>query len=586
MPRRQPTSHLSATDYLITFLAGAFILCIFSTSQKLLIGVPLMPKGYIAPLLYGGTVAIILRRMMARAKTSEHLRKLSERRYGQLFDHSHELIIALSGDGNIRYTNPACQSVLGFKDNELTEMNIEKLIDANSLLQWENDVQRLHQQGYLPPLRTTLVGKQAQKINLEGNLYFEHPDSHSHDYRAVFQDVSLRKRAQADLESSEKKLSTIFHNSSAAVVTVDQQGHFIKVNEAFCQMIGYPEDEVLNKNWQDLCHPEDWPKLEHLREKALHSNDSRFEIELRLNHRADRPVWGLLSSSWVSDSEGTPKYTVAIIQNISDGKLANERIKKLSLYDPLTGLPNRSRLRRAIEEAFVNANCIGLITIDMDKFKEINDSLGPTAGDQLLQEISARLRTIETADSLLARTGGDKFALLLSPLDSPAILSEYARKILDILATPLIFAGKQVYTSASIGIVFNCDENTNAESMLMHADSAMYSAKEKGGNRFQYFSAAMNQQIQERLNLEEQLSRALDNGELELFYQPQINLDNMTVCGVEALLRWNHPERGLLLPAQFISIAEDCGLIVRIDTWGWKRRAAKTSDGNSRGYQQ
>lgn len=567
MSRRQPTSHLTFTDYLISFLAGSFILCLFATSQKFLVGAPLIAKGYIAPLIYGGTVAVILRRWITRAKTSESLRTLSERRYGQLFDQSNELIIALTGDGNIRYTNPACQTALGFTDTELTELNIEKLIEQNLLPQWKIDVNRLHLQGYLPPLRTTLIGKHAQKIYLEGNLYFEHPDSQSLDFRAVFQDVSLRKQAQAALVSSEKKLSTIFHNSSAAVVTVDQSAKFIKVNDAFCRMLGYTEDEIYTKNWQDLCHPEDWPKLEHLRDRALNSHDNSFEIELRLNHRVDRPVWGLLSSSWVSDCDGTPEYTVAIIQDISDGKLAKERIKKLSLYDPLTGLPNRSRLRRIIEKAFINKSCIGLLSLDLDKFKVINDSLGPTAGDRLLQKIAERLRSIESAKGLLARTGGDEFALLISDLDSPAILSEIARKILESLATPFTFAGKQIYTTASIGIVFSCDKNTNAESLLMHADSAMYAAKEQGGNRFQFFSAEMNQRMLERLQLEDQLRRAISKQQLELYYQPQIQLDSLTVCGVEALIRWNHPDFGLLEPAHFISIAEECGMISQIDTW-------------------
>lgn len=584
MPRRQPNTPPTLANYLLSFLAGSFILCLFATSQKLLVGAPLIAKGYVAPVLYGGCVAVILRRWIARAQTSEHLRKLSERRYGQLFDQSSELIFTLTEEGLIRYTNPACQKVLGYTQANLAGRRITELISATCLNQWQSDVRRLHEQEYLPPLHTTLVGGQGQKIYLAGNLYLEHPDTNSYDIRAVFQDISSQKLAQEALESSEKKLSTIFHNSSAAVITVDCQGNFIKVNEAFCQMVGYPEQEIYHKCWRDLCHPEDWPKLEHLREKARGSNNARFEFEVRLKHRADRPVWGLLSSSWVTNSAGEPDFTVAIIQDISDGKLAHERIKKLSLYDPLTGLPNRSRLRRKMEEALSGEDCVGLLTLDLDKFKQINDTLGPTAGDRLLQDVADRLRAIRPGNALLSRTGGDEFALLLTSLDCPTILSELARKILEILEQPFSFTSRPIVTSASIGLVFSCENSSNAESLLMHADSAMYAAKERGGNQFQFFSSQMNEKMLERLTLEEQLRTAIDHNELELYYQPQIDLKNNRVCGFEALLRWNHPQRGLLTPNHFISIAEECGFITTIDSWVINQACCQNAQWQQQGF--
>jgi diguanylate cyclase (GGDEF)-like protein len=281
------------------------------------------------------------------------------------------------------------------------------------------------------------------------------------------------------------------------------------------------------------------------------------------------PAW--LGVSVVHEHDGRPKYFVYIYSDMTERKEAQRRIELLAHHDPLTGLPNRLLLRDRVEQAQAQASRmhsrVALMYLDLDRFKTINDSLGHPVGDEMLKEVVTRLKSCVRDSDTISRQGGDEFIILLNDVRDSDAVSRVAEKIHQRMAEPMKVQHHLLTTSFSIGVALYPDDGQDFDILLQKADTAMYHAKEAGRNGHRFFTDQMNQKVVEHLTLETQLRRALENREFVLHYQPQIDLQEGTIIGVEALIRWNSPESGLVSPARFIPVAEDSGLIVPIGDW-------------------
>jgi len=392
-----------------------------------------------------------------------------------------------------------------------------------------------------------------------------------------FRDVTARFVAEAALRQSEVRYRLLFEQNAAGVCVSRLDGVITDCNNTFADMLGFSRADLVGKQMSDLyVNAAEAEELLSLLRSVGTLNS--VEIELR---RADRhPLWVLENLVMVGSAlDGVVHATVV---DISDRKRAEEQIEFHAYHDVLTQLPNRKlftdRLRQALSRAKRGGKSVAVMFIDVDHFKTINDTLGHTAGDELLLEMSSRLRACVREDDTVARLGGDEFTIILSDMREAEDAMFVAQKILETVQEPLEIAGMPLIVTASIGISIFPVDGTDPESLLRNADSAMYRAKEGGRNNYQLCTDEMKGRAMERLSIESRLRAALTNEQLMLAYQPQINLLTGRTIGVEALVRWNDGDRGAIEPSYFIPIAEESRLILPLGEWVLRTACKQTKE--------
>jgi diguanylate cyclase (GGDEF)-like protein/PAS domain S-box-containing protein len=377
------------------------------------------------------------------------------------------------------------------------------------------------------------------------------------------------RRREAELRTAEARFRSAFDDAAIGMAIVGLDGRWTRVNEALARITGYEPSVMVGMSFRDLTPATDVADDEGALARLVSGQLSTYHAEKRYIRADGEIVWVSLNVSVVKDASGRPQHLISQIQDVSGRKAAEHELSELALHDPLTGLPNRRLFTDRVEQAIAGTQQGGrmaVLFVDLDRFKLVNDSLGHAVGDRLLAAVATRLRAVVRPTDTISRFGGDEFTLLCEDTDEAAA-ARVAERILKSLARPFPISEHELFVSASIGISVCRDAHTAAGAMLRDADAAMYRAKDEGRTGYAIFDGGMRSRATARLELENDLRRALDQHEFELAYQPDVDLQSGRMTGVEALLRWHHPRRGTLLPGQFIETAEESGMIVPLGEW-------------------
>ncbi len=467
-------------------------------------------------------------------------------------------------EGNILDVNQTACDHLGYTRAELLNVNvteIEQLSSPKDLLnEWKLLVPGK------PHLWTGINRrKDGSTFPVEGHNQRFETQGHSLVV-ALVRDVTERKLAEEKL----RQAATVFENATEGVIVTDAEANIVTINKAMTKISGHSEAEVFSKKpslWKSGRHQQAF--YQDMWTSIQQTGQWRGEIWNRRKSGEAFPCWQTISA--IKDDAGNVTHYVSIVSDITTVKETQSKIEHLAHHDSLTDLPNRllfnARLEHAIRIAHRDQHQIGLIFLDLDNFKRINDSLGHPVGDCILQSVGVRLNTQIREVDTLARLGGDEFTLLLEEIAHPEEASIVAEKVLDIFNNPFEVKGHQLHVTPSIGISVYPEDGEDVTTLVRNADTAMYSAKAKGGNTYQFYTSEFTEKASERIRLESQLRYAVERNEFRVYYQPQYNSQTVRLTGAEVLVRWQHPDLGLLAPAKFITLAEETGLILTIGEW-------------------
>jgi diguanylate cyclase (GGDEF)-like protein/PAS domain S-box-containing protein len=516
-----------------------------------------------------------VRDITERKRAEEKLRESNEL-VRLVLDSVPEAVYGIDMEGKCTFCNPACLRLLGYQEPaDLHGKNMHDVMhhtreDGTPYPVEECHIYEAFRRGHGTHIDDEVIWRRdGTSFPAE---YWSHPihrDGRPIGTVVTFVNITARKRAEEVVRESERRYRLLFERNLAGVFRTTMDGRILECNQAAAQMFGCDSpEEILGTSIVDVYQTIS-DREAFLRKLKREKYVTNYEVNYR--RKNGDSAWAMLNATVVSDEAGTVSFIEGTFVDITERKVAEERIQSLAYFDALTGLPNRTLLRDRLSLGLASArrkkSKVALFFLDLDRFKNINDSLGHSVGDLLLKGVAERLKAWGRDQDTIARLGGDEFLVVVNDVKYIADAAVAAQRLMDGLTAEMVIQGHSLSVSCSLGISIYPEHGTDSETLIKHADAAMYTAKDSGRNNFQFFTADMNAQAVERLNLENSLRTALDKKELFLMYQPQMDIASRKIVGVEALLRWQHPEMGLVPPDDFIRIAENSGLIMPIGEW-------------------